>query len=427
MSHHRSSNPFASSSTHSDSDSDSVSCFVTDLFETRSRLCSCEDTNINPFSGVVCDLHRTEQVLGLGLGFGVEIEPPNNGNSAERVFNFAVGDGSRGLRVVGFGSDSDSSSEEGGDRVGGGFDDFDVRLCWDSLCLEDQRTLNEGFEWEEVEERVNEREDLGLVVDEVEIDGGDDDGNSVGSGFTNAVEEEEEDAGEEALRYLEWEILLAVNNSERNVSNSGLEHEGNAGGADLLTIQDGYVYTAEYDALFGQFLENESALKGSPPAAKSVVESLPLVELSKEELLGKNVACAICKDEILVEEKVRRLPCSHCYHGDCILPWLSIRNTCPVCRFELPTDDPDYEQRKRPSKLQERAKLQKITAGAGTVGVGHLATHYPTIAFLGSATLHSQLFGINHYEHGYQPWKAAWSSQLQNCFSERTDSRMTTI
>lgn len=344
--HHHSSNPFASSS-HSDSDSDSVSCFVTDLFESRSRLCSCDDTDINPFSGAVCDLHRTEQVLGLGLGFGVEVHAPSQNDDGNRdsVFNF---DGSDGLRVVGFGSDSDSSSEEGGDRVGGGFDDFDVRLCWDSLCLEDQRTLNESFEWEEVEERVSEREDLGLVVDEVEIEGGDD-GNSVASGFTNAAEEEEEeeDAGEEALRYLEWEILLAVNNSERNVNNAGgLEHEGSVGGADLVTIQDGYVYAAEYDVLFGQFLENENALKGSPPAAKSVVESLPLVELSKEELEGKSVACAICKDEILLEEKVRRLPCSHCYHGDCILPWLSIRNTCPVCRFELPTDDPDYEQRK---------------------------------------------------------------------------------
>lgn len=344
--HHHSSNPFASS-THSDSDSDSVSCFVTDLFETRSRFCSCDDdTDINPFSDdIVCDLHRTQQVLGLGLGFEIDSQTNNDDDdNYDRVFNFTVGDGSDGLRVVGFGSDSDSCVEEE-DRVGddggggGGFDDLDVRLCWDSLCLEDQRTLNEGFEWEEVEERVNEREDLGLVLDEVDIEG-----NSVVSEFTNA-EEEDEDGGEEALRYLEWEILLAVNNSERNVNGGVLEHESNSV-ADLLTIQDGYVYAAEYDVLFGQFLENENALKGSPPAAKSAVESLPVVELSEEEVLAKNVACAICKDEITLEEKVRRLPCSHCYHGDCILPWLGIRNTCPVCRFELPTDDPEYEQRK---------------------------------------------------------------------------------
>ncbi|KAK7271823.1 hypothetical protein RJT34_28033 [Clitoria ternatea] len=336
MSIHHSSNPFAS--THSDSDSDSVSCFVTDLFETRSRSCSCHDTNVNPFSGVVCDLHHHHH-QDLGLGFEVDSQ-----NSDDRVFNFTLGDNSGGLRVVGIGSDSSSEEEEDVERdddgervggIGGGFDDFDVRLCWDSLCLENQRTLNEGFEWEEVEERVNEREDSGLVVDEVEID-------------AQSLEEEDDDdvvdeidPGEEALRYLEWEILLAVNNLERNA----VEHDDN-GGDSFLAVQDGYIYTAEYDVLFGQLLENESALKGSPPAAKSFVENLPLVELSKEELQGKNVACAICKDEILLEEKVRRLPCLHCYHGDCILPWLTIRNTCPVCRFELPTDDPDYEQRK---------------------------------------------------------------------------------
>ncbi|KAL1291760.1 hypothetical protein AAHE18_20G223500 [Arachis hypogaea] len=356
------SNPFAT--TDSDSDSDSVSCFVTDLFETRSepsRHCSCGDVNINPFSGVVCDLHGE---ASLGLGFGAEIGSQNDNHSG--VFDFSIGDnnGLGGLRVVGFGSDSDSAGEEGElDRAmeefgssgvrgfsddddhrvdGGGFDDFDVRLCWDSLCLEDQRTLNESFEWEEVEERVNDREDSSLVIDEVEVDD-----QSVASGFSHS-----EDPGEEALRYLEWEILLAVNNLERN---SILEHEANVD--SYLAVGDGYMYTAEYDVLFGQFLENESALKGSPPAAKSVVENLPVVELTKEELQGKNVACAICKDEILLEEKVTRLPCSHCYHGDCIMPWLSIRNTCPVCRFELPTDDPEYEQRKSRMAAHEMVEL----------------------------------------------------------------------
>ncbi|XP_061367807.1 E3 ubiquitin-protein ligase CIP8-like [Gastrolobium bilobum] len=325
-------NPFAPN--HSDSDSDSVSCFVTDLFESRSsdrsRPCSCHDISINPFSGVVCDLHHGE--LGLGLGFG-------GGDDS-------VGDNSGGLRVVGFGSDSDSNSEEGeldramefssgvdgdDDRVGvgGAFDDFDVRLCWDSLCLEDQRTLNESFEWEEVEERVN----------EVEVDG-----ESIASGFTNS--------GEEAIRDLEWEILLAVNNLDRN---SGLEHDDSNGADSYLAVPEGFFYTAEVDVLFGQLLENDNGLKGSPPAAKSVVENLPLVVV--EELQGKNVVCAICKDEMFLEEKVRRLPCSHCYHGDCILPWLSIRNTCPVCRFELPTDDPDYEQRKCQRAAHELLEL----------------------------------------------------------------------
>ena len=49
------------------------------------------------------------------------------------------------------------------------------------------------------------------------------------------------------------------------------------------------------------------------------------------------------------------MPCHdhHIYHPACLKPWLKQHNSCPCCRFELPTDDPHYESKKE-RNVQER-------------------------------------------------------------------------
>ncbi|KAL6976484.1 RING-type E3 ubiquitin transferase [Sarracenia purpurea var. burkii] len=46
--------------------------------------------------------------------------------------------------------------------------------------------------------------------------------------------------------------------------------------------------------------------------------------------------CSICLEEMAIGSRVARLPCSHLYHGNCVLRWLKSSNVCPLCRYALP-------------------------------------------------------------------------------------------
>ncbi|CAH9125117.1 unnamed protein product [Cuscuta epithymum] len=106
-----------------------------------------------------------------------------------------------------------------------------------------------------------------------------------------------------------------------------------------------YLDGHELDEFAEHLAEADGLRRGAPPASISVVNSLPCVVIKDRDQLD-SLVCAICKDSLVVGTVVNQLPCLHLYHPSCIFPWLSSRNTCPLCRYELPTDDQDYEDRK---------------------------------------------------------------------------------
>lgn len=108
------------------------------------------------------------------------------------------------------------------------------------------------------------------------------------------------------------------------------------------TIGD-YFVGPGLEHLIQQLAENDPNKYGTPPASKSAVDALPTISISKDHLGTDAAQCAVCKEEFELLSQVKQLPCNHMYHPDCILPWLEQHNSCPVCRYELPTDDPDYE------------------------------------------------------------------------------------
>ncbi|KAK9290343.1 hypothetical protein L1049_008510 [Liquidambar formosana] len=108
-----------------------------------------------------------------------------------------------------------------------------------------------------------------------------------------------------------------------------------------------YLDATRFEELLEHLADTESSRRGAPPAAVSFVNSLPRLVINEENEKHDGLSCAICKDFLSIGTEVNQLPCFHLYHPSCILPWLSARNSCPLCRYELPTDDKDYEEGKQ--------------------------------------------------------------------------------
>ncbi|XP_059434711.1 E3 ubiquitin-protein ligase RZF1 [Corylus avellana] len=102
------------------------------------------------------------------------------------------------------------------------------------------------------------------------------------------------------------------------------------------SVSDAVVDNMLNDFIEGMAPQNDRRI-GPAPAPAPVIEALPRVKLTQMHL-GNDPCCAVCKEEFEVGGEVREMPCMHFYHSDCIVPWLRIHNTCPVCRYELPAN-----------------------------------------------------------------------------------------
>lgn len=97
------------------------------------------------------------------------------------------------------------------------------------------------------------------------------------------------------------------------------------------------------DTIVTQLL-NQMDNTGPPPLEKEKIAEIPKVTITHEQVDMK-LQCSVCWEDFAIDEVVRKLSCAHVYHELCIIPWLELHGTCPICRKSLAPEQQPDEQR----------------------------------------------------------------------------------
>ncbi|XP_037302793.1 E3 ubiquitin-protein ligase RNF181-like [Manduca sexta] len=123
-------------------------------------------------------------------------------------------------------------------------------------------------------------------------------------------------------------------------------------------LQDGeqpnhLLHMARFLLDFGFHGENANGEwpKLPPPASREAVGQIPEVTIDSNDK-----SCPICLKKFQVGDKGKQMPCHHIFHTTCILTWLERTNSCPFCRYELPTDNEGYEAFKKEKSVLNNGK-----------------------------------------------------------------------
>ncbi|CAK57228.1 unnamed protein product (macronuclear) [Paramecium tetraurelia] len=85
-----------------------------------------------------------------------------------------------------------------------------------------------------------------------------------------------------------------------------------------------------------------SALNLLPPRDPYIRQSAQVISEEQIEMLPVQkfkmefeFVCSICDMNLLKNEMVMKLNCSHIFHSECLKPWIRIKNSCPNCRQQI--------------------------------------------------------------------------------------------
>ena len=109
--------------------------------------------------------------------------------------------------------------------------------------------------------------------------------------------------------------------------------------------EDGEEVEMSYDAMLrlgeeiGDVKQERWAL-----VAQQHIDKIPTLKFHPSMAEGKEmnhteVRCQVCQCEYEDQEELRRLPCGHCFHTECVDQWLKTQDTCCFCKKSILSEE----------------------------------------------------------------------------------------
>lgn len=121
-----------------------------------------------------------------------------------------------------------------------------------------------------------------------------------------------------------------------------LEEDENSPDAFAMAEDESLDYDGmlELGSVIGDVRKDRWRLK-----CKGVINSLPRFRyaVDKSEMStrpGEDTKCLVCQCDFVIGEELRRLPCDHTFHTECVDGWLEDNEECPTCRHSIDSNKP---------------------------------------------------------------------------------------
>jgi len=138
---------------------------------------------------------------------------------------------------------------------------------------------------------------------------------------------------------------------------------GPTGGAQI-----GDYALGDISRIIDQIMASDPGSRANLPTSQRVVEGLESFTVGQAHAHeSSEQVCWVCQEEYVTGDKCRKLPCGHSFHESCLLPWLESHNTCPVCRYDLPTEDAECEAQKSRRSLHANSEPPPLSSSTRSI------------------------------------------------------------